>query len=91
MRRQPVPEVLRNAPGKKGIIASPAFDPPERRRRAGYLGMEMGMNLFRGKTPDEILAAWRSAVSKAARYSPTSARYFGPDGAKWSVGTDGPR
>lgn len=56
----PVPEVFRNAPGKKKIIASLAFDPPVRRRRAEYLGVEMGMNLFRGKTPDEIVAAYRS-------------------------------
>ena len=47
----PIPDVLRNAPGKKRIIASLAFDPPVRRRRAEYLGVEMGMNLFRGKTP----------------------------------------
>jgi hypothetical protein len=56
----PIPDVLRNAPGKKRIIASLAFDPPVRRRRAEYLGVEMGMKLFRGKTPDEIVAAYRS-------------------------------
>lgn len=56
----PIPDVLRNAPGKKQIIASLAFDPPIRRRRADYLGVEMGMKLFRGKTPDEIVAAYRS-------------------------------
>jgi len=56
----PVPDVLRNAPGRKRTIASLAFDPPVRRRRAEYPGVEMGMNLFRGKTPDEIVAAYRS-------------------------------
>jgi hypothetical protein len=49
----PIPDALRNALGKKKIIASLAFDPLVRRRRAEYLGVEMGMNLFRGKTPDE--------------------------------------
>ena len=56
----PIPEALRAAPGKKRIIASLAFDPPVRRRRADYLGIEMGMKLFRGKTPEEIVAAYRS-------------------------------
>ena len=38
----PIPDALRNAPGKKTIIVSLAFDPPVRRRRAEYLGVEMG-------------------------------------------------
>jgi hypothetical protein len=58
----PVPDVLRNAPGRKRIITSLAFDPPVRRRRAEYLGVEMGVNLFRGKTPDEIVAAYRAVT-----------------------------
>jgi hypothetical protein len=58
----PIPDVLLGAPGKKRIIASLAFDPPVRRRRAEYLGVEMGMDLFRGKTPDEIVAAYRSVT-----------------------------
>lgn len=66
----PIPDVLRNAPGKKKIIASLAFDPPVRRRRAEYLGVEMGMNLFRGKTPDEIVAAYRSVTRDERRTAP---------------------
>jgi hypothetical protein len=55
----PVPDVLRNASGKNRIIASLAFDPPVRRRRAEDFGVEMDMNLFRGKTPEEVVAAYR--------------------------------
>ena len=37
----PVPEEFRKAPGKKRVCVSLAFDPPVRRRRAQYLGVEM--------------------------------------------------
>ena len=66
----PIPDALRNALGKKRIIVSLAFDPPVRRRRAEYLGVEMGMNLFRGKTPDEIVAAYRSVTRDERRRRP---------------------
>ncbi len=66
----PVPDVLRNASGKKRIIASLAFDPPVRRRRAEYLGVEMGMNLFRGKTPEEVVAAYRFVTREERRTAP---------------------
>jgi Subtilase family len=70
----PVPEALRNASGKKRIIVSLAFDPPVRRRRAEYLGVEMGMNLFRGKTPDEIVAAYRSVTRDEREEAPGALR-----------------
>jgi len=70
----PIPEVLRNAPGKKRIIASLAFDPPVRRRRAEYLGIEMGMNLFRGKMPDEIVGAYRSVTREERADAPGALR-----------------
>ena len=66
----PIPEVFRNAPGKKRIIISLAFDPPVRRRRAEYLGVEMGMNFFRGKTPEEIIAAYRSLTNEERETAP---------------------
>ncbi|HWW50504.1 MAG TPA: S8 family peptidase [Verrucomicrobiae bacterium] len=66
----PVPDVLRNAPGKKRIIASLAFDPPVKRRRAEYLGVEMAMNLFRGKTPEEVVAAYRFVTREERRTAP---------------------
>jgi hypothetical protein len=70
----PIPEALRNALGKKRIIASLAFDPPVRRRRAEYLGVEMGMHLFRGKTPDEIVAAYRSVTRDEREEAPGALR-----------------
>ncbi len=68
----PIPTVLRTAPGRKKIIISLAFDPPVRRRRADYLGVEMGMHLFRGKTPQEIVAAYRSVTRDERRTAPKS-------------------
>jgi hypothetical protein len=56
----PVPEEFRKARGKKRIIVSLAFDPPVRRRRAQYLGVEMNYALIRGKTIDEIVEAHRA-------------------------------
>jgi hypothetical protein len=70
----PIPDTLRNAPGKKTIIVSLAFDPPVRRRRAEYLGVEMGVNLFRGKTPDEIVAAYRSLARDEREDAPGALR-----------------
>ena len=46
----PVPEEFRRAAGKKRVVVSLAFDPPVRRRRAEYLGVEMSFALIRGKT-----------------------------------------
>jgi hypothetical protein len=70
----PIPDVLRNAPGRKRIIVSLAFDPPVRRRRADYCGVEMGMNLFRGKTPDEIVGAYRSVTRDERENAPGALR-----------------
>ena len=70
----PIPDSLRAAPGKKKIIISLAFDPPVRRRRAEYLGVEMGVNLFRGKTPDEIVAAYRSLARDEREDAPGALR-----------------
>ncbi|MGJ5818580.1 S8 family peptidase [Paludibaculum fermentans] len=68
----PIPTVLRAAPGGKRIIVSLAFDPPVRRRRADYLGVEMGMHLFRGKTPEEIVAAYRFVTKGERKTAPKS-------------------
>jgi hypothetical protein len=66
----PLPEGFRKAAGKKRIITSLAFDPPVRRRRAEYLGIGMGMKLFRGKTPNEIVAAYRSITRDERKKAP---------------------
>jgi hypothetical protein len=60
-----VPE-FRGAPGRKRVVVALAFDPPVRRRRANYLGVEMNVLLIRGKTVDEIVDSYRS-VSQEER------------------------
>src|SRR5262249_18331518 len=60
----PVPEEFRRAPGKKRVCVSLAFDPPVRRRRAQYLGVEMSYALIRGKSVDEIVEAYRALTAE---------------------------
>lgn len=55
----PVPAEFCSAPGRKTISVSLAFDPPVRKRRAEYLGVEMSFRLIRGKTLDQIVDAYR--------------------------------
>lgn len=55
----PIPDVFRYARGTRKIIVSLAYDPPVRRRRLDYLGVEMNIFLIRGKTIDEIHEAFR--------------------------------
>ncbi len=62
----PAPAEFRQASGRKHVIVAIAFDPPVRRRRAQYLGVEMSATLIRGKTVDEIVEAYR-AVTRAER------------------------
>jgi hypothetical protein len=59
----PAPEEFRRAPGKKRVVVSLAFDPPVRRRRAKYLGIEMSYTLIRGRSIDEIVEAYRALTS----------------------------
>jgi hypothetical protein len=66
----PIPEEFRQAEGRKRIIVALAFDPPVRRRRSEYLGVEMGMNLFRGKSPEEIIASYRSVTKEERKTAP---------------------
>jgi hypothetical protein len=74
----PIPDVFRYARGMRKIIVSLAYDPPVRRRRLDYLGVEMDIFLIRGKTIDEIHEAFRKlqpnedaeeAITGAARMS----------------------
>jgi hypothetical protein len=62
----PVPPEFRQARGPKEVIVALAFDPPVRRRRAQYLGVEMNAFLVRGKTVEEIVEAYR-AVTRQER------------------------
>jgi len=54
---------FRTARGQKRVIVSLAYDPPVRRRRAEYLGVRMDYALFRGKTIDEIVEAYRQQTA----------------------------
>jgi hypothetical protein len=58
----PVPMEFRQAAGRKRVIVALAFDPPVRRRRARYFGVEMNYILIRGKTVDEIVEAYRQVT-----------------------------
>jgi hypothetical protein len=60
----PVPEEFRLADGNKRVIVSLAYDPPVRRRRAEYLGVELSFSLIRGKSRDEIVEAYRAVSSE---------------------------
>lgn len=66
----PIPDAFRNASGERKIVVTLAYDPPVRRRRLDYLGVEMDVLLIRGKTLDEVFDAFRSV---GANEDPTSA------------------
>ncbi|MFO0877577.1 MAG: S8 family peptidase [Gemmataceae bacterium] len=67
----PVPDEFRGTGGEKRVVVALAFDPPVRRRRAEYLGVDMSACLIRGRGVDEIVAAYRaySSQEKAAARS----------------------
>ena len=54
----PIPDEFRYARGIRKIIVSLAYDPPVRRRRLDYLGVEMDIFMIRGMTSDEVHAAF---------------------------------
>jgi len=58
-----------------------AFDPPVRRRRHEYLGVEMTFQMFRGKTLDEVVRAYRkldSGVDVEAAFKGSTVIKFKP-------------
>ncbi|MCP4990590.1 MAG: S8 family peptidase [Colwellia sp.] len=55
----PIPDEFRYANGERKIIVTLAYDPPVRRRRLDYLGVEMDVILIRGKSLDEVFNAFR--------------------------------
>ena len=66
----PIPDEFRQADGRKRIIVALAFDPPVRRRRAEYIGVGMGMNLFRGRSPEEIIESYRNVTKEERKSAP---------------------
>jgi subtilisin family serine protease len=56
----PVPAEFQEDGKTKRIIVAMAFDPPVRRRRAQYLGVDMCCYLFRNKSVEDIIEAYRA-------------------------------
>lgn len=56
----PITDEFVNARGKKRVRVSLAFDPPVRRRRMDYLGVVMNFQMIRGKTLEEVIAAFEA-------------------------------
>ena len=54
----PIPDIFRDARGTRKVIVSLAYDPPVRRRRLDYLGVEMDVFMIRGKTTKEVYQAF---------------------------------
>ncbi|MGD8719766.1 MAG: S8 family peptidase [Candidatus Zixiibacteriota bacterium] len=64
----PIPDCFRSAGGLREISVSLAYDPPVRRRRYDYLGVLMNIDLYRGRSLDEVFdAVRRSQQSGSAR------------------------
>jgi hypothetical protein len=74
----PAPEEFRRAPGQKRVIVALAYDPPVRRRRAKYLGVEMNVLLIRGKTVDDIVEAYRQVTREEREAAERSERNLPP-------------
>jgi hypothetical protein len=56
----PITEEFLRARGKKRIRVALAFDPPVRRRRMDYLGVVMNFQMIKGKTLQEVIAAFEA-------------------------------
>ena len=54
----PIVDAFKEEQGKKILSVSLAYDPPVRRRRYDYLGVEMDFDIIRGKTINEIKNAY---------------------------------
>jgi subtilisin family serine protease len=56
----PIPTNFSSSGGGKLIRVALAFDPPVRRRRVDYLGVQMTFQMIRGRSLDEVINAYRS-------------------------------
>ena len=56
----PITDDFLKATGKKCIRVALAFDPPVRRRRMDYLGVDLNFQMIRGKSLSEVIAAFQS-------------------------------
>lgn len=55
----PIPDEFRNGRSLRTIEITLAYDPPVRHSRFDYLGTKMSFRLIRGKTVQEVVAAFR--------------------------------
>jgi len=59
----PIPQEFIQERGTRSITVTLAYDPPVRHTRFDYLGVKMSFRLIRGKTADEVAAAFESRNS----------------------------
>lgn len=59
----PIPDEFLQERGTRSITVTLAYDPPVRHTRFDYLGVKMSYRLIRGKTADEVAAAFESRSS----------------------------
>lgn len=60
----PIPPEIYSERGRKRISVSLAFDPPVRHSRIDYLGTKMSFRLIRGKSLEEVAAAFAKLPTK---------------------------
>ena len=65
----PIPEEFRKSFGKKKVTVSLAFNPPVRNTRLDYIGINMDYKLIKGKTREEVIAAFETQRGKEERIS----------------------
>jgi len=63
----PIPDEFVQERGTRSITVTLAYNPPVRHTRFDYLGVKMSYRLIRGKTADEIAAAFKSRSSDEGR------------------------
>jgi hypothetical protein len=56
----PITPNLTRAQGRKKIRVALAFEPPVRRRRMDYLGVEMTFQMVRGKSLEQVISAYEA-------------------------------
>ena len=72
----PIPDEFIDEKGARHITVVLAYDPPVRHTRIDYLGVKMSFRLIRGKSLDEIAAAFRQQSPKEQSVDRlTSTRY----------------
>jgi hypothetical protein len=59
----PIPAEFIEARGTKTIQVALAYDPPVRRRRLDYMGVEMTFQMIRGKSLDDVENAYRQVAA----------------------------